>query len=86
MEPGVDRGKVSLFLDRNGGSYIYVMSKRKKTTIKTFYPTIVIFNNRKYRSVFHRSVIVIEPGNEKTNVLVSDLVRHKSGCTATEDG
>ena len=27
-----------------------------------------------------------EPRHEKTNVLVSDLVRHKSGCTATEDG
>ena len=24
--------------------------------------------------------------HEKTNVLVSDLVRHKPGCTATEDG
>ena len=24
--------------------------------------------------------------HEKTNVLVSDRVRHKSGCTATEDG
>ena len=23
--------------------------------------------------------------HEKTNVLVSDLVRHKPGCTATED-
>ena len=23
---------------------------------------------------------------EKTNILVSDLVRHKLGCTATEDG
>ena len=27
-----------------------------------------------------------EPRVEKTNVLVSDLVRHKPGCTATEDG
>ena len=27
-----------------------------------------------------------EPRHEKTNVLVSDLVRHKPGCTATEDG
>ena len=27
-----------------------------------------------------------EPCHEKTNVLVSDLVRHKPGCTATEDG
>ena len=27
-----------------------------------------------------------EPRHEKTNVLASDLVRHKSGCTATEDG
>ena len=27
-----------------------------------------------------------EPRHEKTNVLVSDLVRQKPGCTATEDG
>ena len=27
-----------------------------------------------------------EPRHEKTNVLVSDLVRHKPGLTATEDG
>ena len=27
-----------------------------------------------------------EPRYEKTNVLVSDLVRHKPGRTATEDG
>ena len=27
-----------------------------------------------------------EPRHEKTNVLVSDLVRHKPGCKATEDG
>ena len=29
---------------------------------------------------------VLEPCHEKTSVLVSDLVRHKPGCTATEDG
>ena len=28
----------------------------------------------------------IEPRHEKTSVQVSDLVRHKPGCTATEDG
>ena len=28
----------------------------------------------------------IEPRHEKTNVLVSDLVWRKPGCTATEDG
>ena len=27
-----------------------------------------------------------EPRHEKTNILVSDLVRHKPGCTPTEDG
>ena len=27
-----------------------------------------------------------EPCHEKTNILVSDLVRHRPGCTATEDG
>ena len=30
--------------------------------------------------------IINEPRHEKTNVLVSDLVRQKPGCTATEDG
>ena len=29
---------------------------------------------------------IIEPRHEKTKVLVTDLVRHKPGCTATEDG
>ena len=27
-----------------------------------------------------------EPRHEKTNILVSNLVRHKPGCKATEDG
>ena len=29
---------------------------------------------------------IYEPRHEKTNILVSNLVRHKPGCTATEDG
>ena len=29
---------------------------------------------------------IIEPRHEKTNILVSDLVRHKPCCAATEDG
>ena len=43
-----------------------------------------------YPSYFPSSSVVckgiIEPCHEKTNILVSDLVRHKPGCTATEDG
>ena len=31
-------------------------------------------------------VITCEPRHEKTNVLVFDQVRHKPGCTVTEDG
>ena len=31
-------------------------------------------------------LLIIEPLHEKTNILVSDLVRHKPGCKATEDG
>ena len=34
---------------------------------------------------FAYAIIKYEPCHEKTNVLVSDLVRHKPGCTATED-
>ena len=29
---------------------------------------------------------IIKPRHEKTNVLVSDQVQRKPGCTATEDG
>ena len=32
------------------------------------------------------STLKFEPRHEKTNVLVSNLVRHKPGCTDTEDG
>ena len=31
-------------------------------------------------------VNAFERRHEKTNILVSDLVQHKPGCTATEDG
>ena len=34
----------------------------------------------------HDVETVYEPRHEKTNVLVSDMVRHKTGFTATEDG
>ena len=34
----------------------------------------------------HYMAHIIEQCHEKTNVLVSDLVRHKPGCTAIEDG
>ena len=36
--------------------------------------------------VLPNSCFLNEPRHDKTNILVSDLVRHKSGCTATEDG
>ena len=36
--------------------------------------------------VFVLSSSKSEPRHEKTNILVSDLVRHKPGCTAVEDG
>ena len=34
----------------------------------------------------HVSKLLFEPHHEKTNILVSDLVQHKPGCTATKDG
>ena len=37
-------------------------------------------------TLINKSLTIFEPGHEKTNILVSDLVRHKPGCTATEDG
>ena len=32
------------------------------------------------------NINIYEPHHEKTNILVSDLVRHQLGCTALEDG
>ena len=40
-------------------------------------------DNIHFEHMVHR---IYEPRHEKTNVLVSDLVRHKPGCTATQDG
>ena len=31
-------------------------------------------------------ITIFEARHEKTNILVSDLVRHNPGCTAAEDG
>ena len=33
-----------------------------------------------------REILLFEPRPKKTNNLVSDLVLHKPGCTASEDG
>ena len=35
---------------------------------------------------YDKKPVINEKRHEKTNVLVSDLVRHKPGCIATEDG
>ena len=32
------------------------------------------------------ATVLFEPAREKTNNLGSDQVRHKAGCTGTEDG
>ena len=34
----------------------------------------------------HNVESTFEPCHEKTNILVANLVRHKPGCTSTEDG
>ena len=44
-----------------------------------YYIIIKLVKGRVDRNAF-------EPRHEKTNVLVSDTVQHKPGCTATEDG
>ena len=44
---------------------------------------MVIFQRQEGK---HCTVEPDEPCHEKTNVLVSDLVLQKPGCTATEDG
>ena len=48
--------------------------------------TSVVFCSAGYQLPFATYDSIIEPRHEKTNILVSDLVRHKPGCTATEDG
>ena len=42
--------------------------------------------NASYRATLQDLLRLDDPCHEKTNVLVSDQVRHKPGCKATEDG
>ena len=38
------------------------------------------------RSITGNSEFIFEPPRGKTNNVVSEQVRHKQGCTSTEDG
>ena len=52
-----------------------------KFTIKGLY-----LNLRAMTAIILGVLNTCEQRHEKTNILVSDLVGHKPGCTATEDG
>ena len=47
-----------------------------------------IFNKSNLTDKETETIISVrnEPRREKTNVLVSDLVRHRLGCTTAQDG
>ena len=53
--------------------------KHQNVVLSPFNTNIVQLPNYRF---FNK---IYEPRREKTNVLVSDLVRHKPGCTARED-
>ena len=48
--------------------------------------TRLIIRRKPHRADCRQKTQLNETCHEKTNVLVSDLVRHKPGCTVTEDG
>ena len=49
-------------------------------------PTHKIVDKPSNQSLVEGTCTINEQRREKTNILVSDLMRHKPGCTATEDG
>ena len=55
------------------------------SNITIFHLKIVIFTDVKI-AAYCIDMKTNEPLHEKTNVLVSHLVQHKQGCTATKDG
>ena len=55
--------------------YIVIILNTCMYMLNTFKSSLINFRSLSY-----------EPRHEKTNVLVSDLVPHKPGCTATVDG
>ena len=57
----------------------------QKGVVSTISSCLFLFLSFYFLS-FSLSLSIIEPRHEKTNVLVSDLVRHKPGCTTTENG
>ena len=50
------------------------------------FDTCAVKTDKEYCRLFRLTTRTIELRHEKTNILVSDPVRHKPGCTATEDG
>ena len=50
------------------------------------YDTTHIILSRQQTAKMLIRLSIYELRHEKTNILVSDLVQHKPGCTATEDG
>ena len=48
--------------------------------------TVMVLSFQTESSLLRVFTSAFEPRCEKTNVLVSDLVRHITGCTAKEDG
>ena len=54
---------------------VHIKQEIKKKILLTNFVNKVMRLNKAY-----------EPRREKNNVLVSDMVQHKPGCTATEDG
>ena len=64
--------------------YIFVLHVKLKLRMNIF-NKLPIFIAVKTRNTLHRRD-TYEPRHEKTNVPVSDLARHKPGCTGTEDG
>ena len=71
----------SFWTDRSG--------QTMQTMIRLFTNCITVFCGVFFVFVFSLNDFIefaFEPRLEKTNILVSELVRHKPGCTTTEDG
>ena len=69
-----------------------VLDYQRKTLVWTqliksvFVAAAIVITPHSCQSSHGKIVLLFEPAHEKTNNLGSDQVRHKLGCTVTEDG
>ena len=67
--------------DRFSHNEAQIITRHSKVVLLLWFSVLLVIDVS-----FTAVIIINELRREKTNILVSDLCRHKLGCTTTKDG